>query len=62
MENLSVIAVISSTPLKQKNAGEFKHSANATAKPTKEKVDHLNKIGHEYPFCVFHKHKKNDPL
>jgi hypothetical protein len=32
------------------------------SKPSKEKIDYLNKIGREYPFCAYHKHRNNDPL
>lgn len=35
---------------------------NSNSKPSKEKTDYLNKIGQEYPFCVYHKHRNNDPL
>lgn len=27
-----------------------------------ENIEHLNKLGHEYPFCVFYKYKTNDPV
>lgn len=30
--------------------------------PTDETVTQLNQIGREYPFCVYYKHKVNDPL
>ena len=36
--------------------------SNPTPPPTDEKVDHLNRIGREYPFCVYYKQKVNDPL
>jgi hypothetical protein len=31
-------------------------------RPTEEMVRQLNRIGQEYPFCVYHKVKANDPL
>jgi len=30
--------------------------------PTEEMIAHLNRIGNEYPFCVYYKHRTNDPL
>lgn len=30
--------------------------------PSKELIDELNRIGREYPFCVYYKHKAYDPL
>jgi hypothetical protein len=30
--------------------------------PTEEMINHLNRIGREYPFCVYYKQKMNDPL
>ena len=30
--------------------------------PADELVKRLNVIGNEYPFCVYFKHKQNDPL
>jgi len=32
------------------------------ARPTEEMIRHLNRIGNEYPFCVYYKQKVNDPL
>lgn len=32
------------------------------ARPTEEMIRHLNRIGNEYPFCVYYKQKMNDPL
>jgi hypothetical protein len=32
------------------------------ARPTEEMLRHLNRIGNEYPFCVYYKQKVNDPL
>lgn len=36
--------------------------AGSTPQPTDETVSQLNQIGREYPFCVYYKHKVNDPL
>jgi hypothetical protein len=36
--------------------------SKSIARPTEEMINYLNRIGHEYPFCVNHKHKMNDPL
>lgn len=30
--------------------------------PSDEKISRLNRIGREYPFCVYYKQKVNDPL
>jgi hypothetical protein len=62
MENLPAAAIIS--PSNFTNAINFPMSAQSksTSVPTEEKVEYLNKIGQEYPFCVFHKHRNNDPL
>jgi hypothetical protein len=35
---------------------------NASIRPTEEFISYLNRIGQEYPFCVYHKEKANDPL
>jgi hypothetical protein len=32
------------------------------ARPTEEMISRLNRIGNEYPFCVYYKQKLNDPL
>jgi hypothetical protein len=32
------------------------------AGPTEEMIRYLNRIGNEYPFCVYYKQKVNDPL
>ena len=29
---------------------------------TEEKIRYLNRIGNEYPFCIYYKPKMNDPL
>lgn len=34
----------------------------SVARPTEEMINYLNRIGHEYPFCVNNKQKMNDPL
>lgn len=30
--------------------------------PSEEVLSHLNRIGQEYPFCVYYKYRVNDPL
>lgn len=35
---------------------------NVTPPPTEEMINKLNSIGREYPFCVYYKHRANDPL
>ena len=35
---------------------------NAAPPPTEEMINYLNCIGSQYPFCVYYKHKMNDPL
>lgn len=35
---------------------------SSTPPPTEEMISHLNRIGREYPFCVYYKQKVNDPL
>jgi len=30
--------------------------------PSEETIRQLNSIGQEYPFCVYYKHRVNDPL
>lgn len=30
--------------------------------PSEETINRLNCIGREYPFCVYYREKKNDPL
>jgi hypothetical protein len=46
----------------QKRENEGRILSNSVSIPTTEKIEYLNKIGHEYPFCVFHKYKINDTL
>jgi hypothetical protein len=36
--------------------------ANAYVGPSDEMISYLNRIGQEYPFCVYYKEKANDPL
>lgn len=62
MENLSAIAIITSSNFVNAINFQMLAQSKSASVPTKEKVEYLNKIGREYPFCVFHKHKKNDPL
>ena len=71
MENLPAIAITSLSNYsnvvnfnlfnqpEQKEQINFKSSASM---PSKERIDYLNKVGQEYPFCVYHKHRNNDPL
>lgn len=35
---------------------------NTVSPPTEEQIIQLNRIGQEYPFCVYYKQKVNDPL
>jgi hypothetical protein len=35
---------------------------NTVPPPSEEKIEQLNRIGQEYPFCVYYKHRTNDPL
>ena len=37
-------------------------SANSYLSPSEEMISYLNRIGQEYPFCVYYKEKANDPL
>jgi hypothetical protein len=39
-----------------------KQIPNSIPPPTEELVNYLNQIGKEHPFCVYFKHKTNDPL
>lgn len=36
--------------------------SKSVSPPTEEMVNHLNRIGQEYPFCVNNKQRMNDPL
>ena len=36
--------------------------SNIHLRPTEEMIHQLNRIGQEYPFCVYYKEKANDPL
>jgi hypothetical protein len=62
MENLSAIAIVTSSNFSNAINFQMSTQSKSTSVPTKEKIEYLNKIGGEYPFCVFHKYKKNDPL
>jgi hypothetical protein len=62
MENLSAIAIITSSTFSNVINFQTSTQSKPSSAPTKEKIEQLNKLGHEYPFCVFHKYKKNDPL
>lgn len=37
-------------------------SLNKVPQPSEEVLNHLNRIGQEYPFCVYYKQRVNDPL
>jgi hypothetical protein len=43
-------------------ARHVKELLNTGQQPTEELIRHLNRIGQEYPFCVYYKQKTNDPL
>lgn len=70
MENLSAIAitslfnystVTSFNVLNQPGQKEVSTDISDSI-PSEEMIDYLNKVGQEYPFCVYHKHRNNDPL
>lgn len=46
----------------QKATKQTEALSHAVAAPTDEMINYLNRIGHEYPFCVNNKQKMNDPL
>jgi hypothetical protein len=46
----------------QKTTKQVLELANAYLAPTEERIRDLNRIGREYPFCVYYKTKTNDPL
>ena len=74
MEKLS--AITHSTTLKSPLLSERLHLSVSNSKimkkaqqlsrthlrPTEEMIRQLNRIGQEYPFCVYYKEKVNDPL
>lgn len=35
---------------------------NGYVGPSEEMISYLNRLGQEYPFCVYYKEKPNDPL
>jgi hypothetical protein len=37
-------------------------STEPAGRPTEEMINHLNRIGNEYPFCIYYKYKMYDPL
>jgi hypothetical protein len=37
-------------------------SGHQVPPPSDEMISQLNRIGQEYPFCVYYKQKVNDPL
>lgn len=46
----------------QKTTKQVESLSQSNARPTEEMISYLNRIGHEYPFCVNNKQKINDPL
>ena len=46
----------------QKTTKQAEVLSQSVASPTEEILDYLNRIGHEYPFCVNNKQRMNDPL
>lgn len=46
----------------QKTTKQVLELPNAYFAPTEEMIMDLNRIGQEYPFCVYYKEKTNDPL
>jgi hypothetical protein len=45
-----------------KALNQIEQLSNAYLQPTEELTTNLNRIGQEYPFCVYYKEKTNDPL
>jgi hypothetical protein len=48
--------------INQRKAQQAETLLQPVARPTDEMINYLNRIGHEYPFCVNNKQKMNDPL
>jgi hypothetical protein len=46
----------------QKTTKQVMEITSAYLTPTEEMIRDLNRIGQEYPFCVYYKEKTNDPL
>lgn len=46
----------------QNTTTQPKAFSQSVTHPTEEMINYLNRIGHEYPFCVNNKIKMNDPL
>ena len=46
----------------RKATARVEELSNVYLRPTDELISQLNRIGQEYPFCVYYKEKKNDPL
>ena len=46
----------------RKTTKEVDELSEAYLRPTEELISYLNRIGQEYPFCVYYKEKINDPL
>ena len=46
----------------RKNAKKIEQLPTLTPPPTEEMVNQLNRIGMEYPFCIYYKAKSYDTL
>jgi hypothetical protein len=46
----------------RKSRKQTEDLSNTYLRPTEELISYLNRIGQEYPFCVYYKEKTNDPL
>ena len=49
-------------PFGDRNTTKQTEVLNAYLSPSEEMISYLNRIGQEYPFCVYYKEKSNDPL
>lgn len=69
----TLVADVSTTPIHPLSVAETAtHSSKRkirkipavqrTIPPSEETLNRLNGIGQQYPFCVYYKHKRNDPL
>ena len=47
---------------KSRNTRQEADQFPVVPQPTEEMISRLNRIGSEYPFCVYYKHRTNDPL
>jgi hypothetical protein len=48
--------------IKRKITIQAEAPVKSPVRPTEEMINYLNRIGSEYPFCVYYKQKVNDPL